>query len=98
MCGRIELHIVNSTYPLIGIHTGWKYSRSDAKLGVQNMNLQKQPMNDKISNVLTLRFASGRRKSRSFMFAVSCLWLIFDAALALKKEQSTLMFPSTSLT
>ena len=34
----------------------------------------------------TLRFASVRRKSCPFMIAVSRLWLVFDAALMVKKD------------
>ena len=55
----------------------------------ERMQLQNQPIRDEIASVRTLRFVSGRRK-------LSPLCLQFPVALMIKKDLSTLMFPSTS--
>ena len=40
-------------------------------------------------------FCVGMQGIAPFMFAVSRFWLVFDAALMVKKDLSTLMFSST---
>ena len=97
MCGRIQLYIANS----LPIFQWASKQNTGNRIPMQNaaskrMNLQNQPMKEQISCVPMLRFASGRRKLCPFMFEVSRL-LVFDAALMVKNDISTLMFPPALL-
>ena len=87
ICGIIQLYIA---YIILALQ--WASTR-DASNRVPPQNAASERMNlQNHSCVPTLCFASGRRKSCPFMLAVSRSSVVFDAALMVKEDLSTLMF------
>ena len=93
MCGRIQVYIVYSTFSLMGIHMRHKYTRSDAKSNVGMHEFAGSTNEGWVFMRGFISFYTGTaalsgvtQEIVPFMFAVSRLSLLFDAALMVKKD------------